>query len=283
MQSTTRNILIVALICLIGIALGIGYFAFRKKEASLPAQPELSATPNLPPEPAAAPAEQKTAWQTYNPAESTSNNVPAEATEAPVEQNAAGQRYNPAESTSNNVPAEPTEAPVEQKTAWQAYKPAASASSSTSPDNNAEQSAPEEQHNASEQQQKDQAVVAAQEDDQKNINKLVQSLQHDAKPGTLEVIMGLGHDKILPIDAAAKAAYGWAKANKAVFNQEECTAYLLDPERSPTQRAIAAAALSAASNPAQALAVLKKAAPEEADQNLRRIYNEAIERLQKAE
>jgi len=248
MQSSKKIILIVAIICLIGAALGLGYFSFRKKNTSLAAKPASSAPANVPPEPAEVPVEQKTAWQTYKPAESASNNAPPEPTEAPVEQKATGQSYKPEESLSNNA----------------------------LPDENAEQSAPKER-------QIDPPLAAAQADDQKNISELAQSLQGDANPGTLEVIMRLGHDKILPLDAAAKAAYGWAKAHRASFNQEECAAFLRDHERSPVQRAIAAAALAAASNQAAALAVLQKYAEEETDQNVRRIYDEAITRLRKAE
>ncbi|WP_417914235.1 hypothetical protein [Candidatus Electronema sp. JM] len=123
--------------------------------------------------------------------------------------------------------------------------------------------------------------LLAKESDQEKIREQVQSLQSYSDPKTLDVIMRLGDEKILSAEDAAQAAYNWADANGDTFNAEHCAAYLSESERSPAQRAIAAAALAAASDPAQAMAALQKAYDAEVDQNLRLSYAEALERVRR--
>jgi hypothetical protein len=118
--------------------------------------------------------------------------------------------------------------------------------------------------------------LLAQETDQEKISGLVQSLQSYPDPRTLDVIMRLGNEQILTVDDAAKAAYNWADAHSESFNQERCEAYLSEPEASPAQRAVAAAALAAASDPVQAMTALQKAYEEETNQELRLAYEKAI-------
>lgn len=118
--------------------------------------------------------------------------------------------------------------------------------------------------------------LLAQETDQEKISGLVQSLQSYSDPRTLDVIMRLGNEQILTVDDAAKAAYDWADAHGESFNQERCEAYLSEPEASPAQRAVAAAALAAASDPVQAMTALQKAYEEETNQELRLAYEKAI-------
>jgi hypothetical protein len=124
-------------------------------------------------------------------------------------------------------------------------------------------------------------IEADQRGETEKVGELMQSLQSYSDPRTLEVLMRLGDEKILTEEDAAKAAYDWADAHGESFNQEQCEAYLSEPEASSTQRTIAAMALAASSDPARALAALQKAYDNESDQNLRLAYEEAITRARR--
>lgn len=115
--------------------------------------------------------------------------------------------------------------------------------------------------------------------------ELTDRLSKMSDPYTLDGLMLLGVNSVLPLDRLNRIAHEWAGEHSGTFNQERYAEYLSNFDTNVTQRSVAAFALAASQDSASALNALEKALNHETDPlvrgNLETAINLVLDRLKK--
>ncbi|MGD9732697.1 MAG: hypothetical protein AB7U45_10995 [Desulfamplus sp.] len=101
--------------------------------------------------------------------------------------------------------------------------------------------------------------------DIERVEKLTHTLSKLDNPYTLDGLMLLGTNGVLPLDKVNEIAYIWANEHGYIFKQDRYEAYLSEFNTNEIQRSVAAFALAGSQNPADAAAALEKALIYETD------------------
>ena len=96
-------------------------------------------------------------------------------------------------------------------------------------------------------------------------------------PRTLDGLMLLAENNVMPLDEANGRAYAWASALGDKFDHDHYAAYLSDFSANAVQRSVAAFALAASSNTAETRAALAKAYDHENDPLVRSNLKSAMQ------
>lgn len=111
------------------------------------------------------------------------------------------------------------------------------------------------------------------------VEHLVHLLSTMDDPRTLDGLMLLGENNVMPLDETNERAYAWVSEHDDSFDQDHYAAYLSDFDANAVQRSVAAFALAAAQDSKRARAAVEKALYQESDPRVRSHLKSALHLL----